>query len=195
MNRCFTPLSLWCLILFGFPGVHLTAVAQDDLFITVSAPTGKVASAEVGGRLKTVSLSVAASPETNSVSLPVIKPAVPEAQPAAPVAAKKEVAGEPVQELLRDPFWPVGFFPEGWQAKKSGSGGLNPEGSDWKTASEKIQISGTSKLGGRTGAIINGEVKSVGDQIDILYAGKTYQWQIVGIDDNGQVQLKKLGIK
>jgi hypothetical protein len=172
------------LILFGFPGFHLAAVAQDDLFITVSAPTGKVASAEVGGRVK-----------AGSVSLPVIKLTIPDAQPAAPVVAKKEVAGEPVQELLRDPFWPIGFFPEGWQTKKSGPGGLNQEGSDWKAASGKIQISGTSKLGGRTGAIINGEVRGVGDQIDILHAGKTYQWQIVGIDADGQVQLKKLGIK
>ncbi|MFA7256192.1 MAG: hypothetical protein WC047_01270 [Kiritimatiellales bacterium] len=99
------------------------------------------------------------------------------------------------QELLRDPFWPVGFFPEDWKKSGQVQGTLDLEGASWKSASEKIRISGTSRLGGRTAAIIDGDLKSIGDQIEVSYEGKTYQWQIIGMDADGRIQLKKLGVR
>lgn len=100
-----------------------------------------------------------------------------------------------VQELLRDPFWPIGFFPPDWQKEKPAqtAGGLDASG--WKAASGKIRISAASRLGEKTAAIVNGELKSVGDQIEILHEGRIYQWQIIGIDAAGQVQLKKQSIR
>lgn len=99
------------------------------------------------------------------------------------------------QELLRDPFWPVGFFPEGWQKASASQGTASLDGSGWKSASGRIQVSGTSRLGERTAAIINGQLKVEGDPVEVLYEGKTYQWLIVGIETDGQIQLKKLGIR
>lgn len=106
-----------------------------------------------------------------------------------------QVSEKWAQEPLRDPFWPVGYFPPDWQQKTAFQGEPDLDGSGWKAASGKIRISGTSLLDGRAAAIINGELKRIGEQIDVLHEGKTYQWQIVGIDAEGRIQLKKLGIR
>lgn len=111
-------------------------------------------------------------------------------------ASKKETPGKGEQELLRDPFWPIGFFPPNWQRKADVSGPLDMgDTGGWTAASTKLRVSGTSQLGDRTVAIINGEMKSVGEQIEILHEGKMYQWEIIGIGANGQIQLKKKGIR
>ncbi|HNX52797.1 MAG TPA: hypothetical protein PLD51_00770 [Pontiellaceae bacterium] len=110
-------------------------------------------------------------------------------------APVSQVSEKWAQEPLRDPFWPVGYFPPDWQQKTSFQSEPDLDGSGWKAASGKIRISGTSQLDGRAAAIINGELKRIGEQIDVLHEGKTYQWQIVGIDAEGRIQLKKLGIR
>jgi hypothetical protein len=109
-------------------------------------------------------------------------------------APEKETTEKPDQELLRDPFWTIGFFPPNWQRKanaqsQSGSG----DAGGWAAAAAGLKISGTSRLGDRTVAIINGEMKSVGEQIEVLHEGKTYHWEVIGIGANGQIQLKKMG--
>ncbi|MEI7850864.1 MAG: hypothetical protein WCH86_03445 [Kiritimatiellales bacterium] len=111
-------------------------------------------------------------------------------------APGKETTEKPEQELLRDPFWAIGFFPPNWQKKaniqsQSGAG----DAGGWTAASAGLKISGTSRLGDRTVAIINGEMKSVGEQVEVLHEGKMYQWEIIGIGANGQIQLKKTGIR
>ncbi len=113
-----------------------------------------------------------------------------------PSAPEKETTEKPEQELLRDPFWAIGFFPPNWQRRanvqsQSGAG----DAGGWTAASAGLKISGTSRLGDRTVAIINGEMKSVGEQIEVLYNGKMYQWEVLGIGANGQIQLKKIGIR
>ena len=190
----------------------LSVSAQDDLFITVSAPlSNKTASTKEVDVFKTVSspaIQPAASVQSKVVAQPVavVQPVVkPADQPVSlvekqvaevvPVVPVKESEREWEQELLRDPFWPVGFFPEGWQKKKTASGSPDADVSGWNTAAGKIKISGTSQMGGRTVAIVNGDLKSTGDQIEVVSEGRTYQWQIVGIEADGRVQLKKLGIK
>lgn len=110
-------------------------------------------------------------------------------------APKKEIDEEWEQELLRDPFWPVGFYPPNWQRKMESQSGADLGGSDWKAAAAKLQISGTSRLGDRTAAVINGALKSEGEKVEALHEGKVYQWEIVGIDAAGQIQLKKIGIR
>lgn len=158
------------IVLFCF---CLTAFAQDDLLATVIPPAG----------------AGLPSAETMQASANVPETAVS-------AAPKKETAGEWEQELLRDPFWPVGFFPPDWQRKADvlGQPALGDEGG-WKAASAKLRVSGTSRLGDRTAAIINGEMRKTGDQVQVLHEGKTYQWEIIGIGADGQIQLKKMGIR
>jgi len=159
-------LSVPVIVLFG---LLLNSFAQDDLPAAVGVPAA----------VKT--------PVEN-----IVQPAVGAASAAAP---KKETVEKWGQELLRDPFWPIGYFPQDWKKKTAFQSEPDLDGSGWKAASAKIQISGTSRLGGRAAAIINGELKSTGDQVEILHEGKTYQWQIVGMDADGRIQLKKLGIR
>ena len=180
------------MMLFAF---HLTAVAQDDLFITVSAPAAAATTSnqERTDLFTTVS-SVAAQPAATTPAQ-----SVPTAQPvesgAGSVPSESETADKWERELLRDPFWPVGYFPADWKKEKTVDRGANLDEAGWKAASEKIRISGTSQLAGRTAAIINGELKLTGDLVVVLHEGKTYQWQITVIGGDGQVQLRKQGIK
>jgi hypothetical protein len=132
--------------------------------------------------------------------LPTAAPAVRSVQPlvaVVPIAEaavpKKEPAEGREQELLRDPFWPVGFFPQDWQQKSSAQSATDMAGSGWKAAFAKLKVSGTSRLGDRTAAIVNGELKNIGEQVEVLYEGRIYQWEIVGIDATGQIQVKRLG--
>jgi hypothetical protein len=108
---------------------------------------------------------------------------------------KVDASEEWEQELLRDPFWPVDYFPPNWKSKSDVQGSSDLGSSGWDAAKLKLKISGTSGLGGRTAAIINGELKSEGDTLEVQHEGRTYQWKIVGIDAAGQIQLKKFGIK
>ncbi len=128
---------------------------------------------------------------------PAVSPVVSSGmeKPSAKLTQGKAPAEKWEQELLRDPFWPVGFFPPDWKKETTVEGGADLDGSGWKAASAKLQISGTSRLGDRTAAIINGQLKVAGDPVEIFYEGKTYQWLIVDIDADGQIQLKKTGIK
>jgi len=113
-----------------------------------------------------------------------------------PPAPKKETAEKWEQEPLRDPFWPIDFFPPNWQRKVEDQGALNSGNADgWTEASAKLRVGGTSRLGDRAAAIINGELKSVGEKVEVLHEGKTYQWEIIGIGVTGQIQLKKTGIR
>jgi hypothetical protein len=186
---------LFATITFSILTTALSGWAQDDLFITVSAPAENTESP-----FKTVSAPAAApvsAPSAQSAvpEKPVELPALSVNQTASKELGKPAPAGKWEQELLRDPFWPIGFFPADWKKASTAEGAAGLEGSGWKAASGKLRISGTSQLGGRTVAIIGGELKSAGDIVDVVYEGQTYQWQIVGIEANGQVQLKKLGIK
>ena len=164
--------------LFLIPAVSLfvcclTSLAQEDQLMTLSPS------------------SAAAVPA--GTAAPAQKALSAEVKPAA--QSEKKSVEKWDREPLRDPFWPVGFYPDGWQKKTVAAGEADLDGSGWKSASGRIRIGGTSRLGGRTAAIINGDLKSVGDQIEVLYEGKTYQWQIIGIDADGRIQLKKLGIR
>lgn len=160
-----SPSSVFCLLSSVLLLFTLTVLAQEDRPGTLTAPSAVTAPAG-----KFIPLS----------------------------APKKEAAGKPEQELLRDPFWSVGFFPPNWQRKTEAQGQLEQgEAGGWTAAAEALKklISGTSRLGDRTAAVINGGLKSVGDPIEVLYDGKMYQWEIIGIDANGQIQLKKIGIR
>lgn len=99
------------------------------------------------------------------------------------------------QEQLRDPFWPVGYFPEGWQ-----TGSQEEEeqsvtmGSDWDAPAALIRVTATSRMGNKTVAIINGELKEEGDLVQVSYSGRVYQWKLSGVKASGKVSLERVGI-
>lgn len=176
--------------LFSFLTISLVTFAQDDLFITVS-------SSATGNLFTTVSAPASQPVEpVKSTLKPVAAPAVKQAEvtakPAAEAVTVKGSSEKWEQELLRDPFWPVGFYPDGWQKRAQIRDSAGGDASGWKAASTRLNISGVSRLNGRAAAIINGELKSSGDKVDVFYEGRTYQWQV--IETNGQLQLKRLGI-
>lgn len=166
--------SVFGLLISGFMLFSSTAVAQDNPFAEDRPPVG-----------------ISADPAEKTIQPSAGLPPGSEA-----MAPKKKTSEEWEQELLRDPFWPVGFFPPNWQRRaEPQSGAADMGGASWKAASTKLQISGTSQLGDRAVAIINGELKGEGEKIEVLHEGRIYQWEIVGIDAAGQIQLKKLGIR
>lgn len=96
--------------------------------------------------------------------------------------------------VVRDPFWPVGHKPEpdaenGVRKKKSGS-------IDWNKAMKKIVINGvSSRAEGGFVAIINNEVKGVGESVSIQYGGTLYTWKVDRIAPSGSVKLLRLFAK
>lgn len=106
--------------------------------------------------------------------------------------AKKELPG-----YKRDPFWPVGFVPERIKeamAKKESPDRLKPTiANDWNKAMKKLVINGvSSRADNEFFAVINGQVKSVGDTVAITHEGKTYTWAVDGIKPPGSVKLRRV---
>ena len=80
------------------------------------------------------------------------------------------------QEPLRNPFWPVGYFPDEWQAEGADEDELSATvGSDWDAPAALIRVTGTSRMGDKTVAIINGELKEEGDLVQVSYSGRVYK--------------------
>lgn len=100
-----------------------------------------------------------------------------------------------ILEQLRDPFWPVGYFPDGWQAGGADEDELSATvGSDWDAPAALIRVTGTSRMGDKTVAIINGDLKEEGDLVQVSYSGRIYQWKLSGVNANGKVSLERVGI-
>lgn len=114
----------------------------------------------------------------------------PSIEPSAPIESKIfPYKARP----LRDPFWTVGYFPAKWGEE------LNPKKrrssvSEWRIPTSQIQISGVSRMGNRIMAIINGELKKVGDIVEIPYLGKIFQWKVSEIQSDGNVRFDRYEI-
>ena len=101
---------------------------------------------------------------------------------------------------LRDPFWPVGYYPESFMNTEEEEPEENiqdtePEEKElplfWDEAQRQIMITGNSDMG-RSGqfAIINGQLLKEGDFVTIDYKDYIYQWELMSIDE-GAVKLKR----
>ncbi len=98
-------------------------------------------------------------------------------------------------EPLRDPFWSVGYQPDGWQSARSNlQAQVSVSGSDWEAPASMIRVSGTSRMGRQLAAIINGDIKEVGDLVLVQYNGRTYKWKLKGVNANGKVSLERVGV-
>lgn len=91
---------------------------------------------------------------------------------------------------LRDPFWTIGYFPAGWGAKPEPEK-QTTSASEWRIPTSQIEISGVSRMGSHVVAIINGELRQVGDLVEISYLGKKFQWKVSEIQADGNVSFER----
>lgn len=102
--------------------------------------------------------------------------------------------------VLRDPFWPVGYQP----ASMPGSVEKDVEktltaasgSTDWKAAMKQVVINGvSSRSGNEYVAVINNEVKTVGESISVFYDGVRYTWTVQSITPPKSVQLRRVSAR
>ena len=94
---------------------------------------------------------------------------------------------------LRDPFWPVDYYPDAWtQSATTSSQEPVEANSDWVAAEQTIQVTGTSRMGDQTAAIINNQIKGEGDLIEVVYKKRTYKWKVRKVSSNGTISLDRL---
>lgn len=102
-------------------------------------------------------------------------------------------------EPKRDPFWPVGYTPSGGQKPDKESTTLEGASSsekNWNEAMKQVVINGvSSRSDSEYFAIINGEVKSVGDTVSVKRGGLTYSWLVEGIEPPGSVKLRRASVR
>jgi len=104
------------------------------------------------------------------------------------------------QKILRDPFWPVGYFPEEWgmnPAEKKKADEENKRkaisGKDWDIAIKKITINGICKTeDGELYAVINNQVKSIGELVAVDTKDQRYYWKIIDIQPPRNVKLQRV---
>ncbi len=94
---------------------------------------------------------------------------------------------------LRDPFWTVGYFPPQWGVEHKPKM-QSTSASEWRIPMSQIEVSGVSRMGDRVMAIINGDLKEVGDLVEIFYLGKIFQWKVSGIQTDGNVRFDRYKI-
>ena len=120
---------------------------------------------------------------------PEIQPkAVPQAPAATDNAAKTEAVYSSEESsgggILRDPFWPVGYIPEG--AVVEGTRATKDEPTSgipqWADAMKQLHLSGIMKTG-QEGyvAMVNGQAVSEGDTISVFFSGRNYTWKVRAI--------------
>jgi hypothetical protein len=102
--------------------------------------------------------------------------------------------------VMRDPFWPVGYQPinrSGDEKNVTEKVLTASNGStDWNAAMKQVVINGVSSRGGNEYvAVINNEVKTVGETISITYGGTQYSWIVQSITPPKSVQLRRVSVK
>jgi hypothetical protein len=99
----------------------------------------------------------------------------------------------------RDPFWPVGYKPKNIM-KVVATGDSFPKvqvvEKSWDEAMKKVAINGVStRAGNEYFAVINGEVRSVGDTVKVSYGDSTYTWAVDAIESSGSVKLRRVSVR
>ena len=97
---------------------------------------------------------------------------------------------------LRDPFWPVGYFPENWQSDKPGTPveTATQINSDWSAPESQLRVTATSRMGNKAAAIINGQIKEEGDVIEMIHNNRVYKWKLSKVNSNGTIGLDRLEV-
>ena len=101
--------------------------------------------------------------------------------------------------LKRDPFWPVGYMPKNIQPmvpKVDREQSASTVDNSWNEAMKKVVINGvSSRANNAYCAVINGQVKSVGDMVIINHGGTIYTWAVDSIEPPGSVKLRRVSAR
>jgi hypothetical protein len=98
-------------------------------------------------------------------------------------------------ERLRNPFWPVDYQPDSWAKIEDGARSQPADDSNWDGPAAQLRVSGTSQMGSRLVAIVNDEIKSIGELVEVHYSGSVYQWKVQDIQADGTVNLERYAVK
>ncbi|MCF7847921.1 MAG: hypothetical protein K9M45_03645 [Kiritimatiellales bacterium] len=109
---------------------------------------------------------------------------------------------EAMTKQIRDPFWPVGFYPEGWGRsaveKKKKADPVEQQrqtivSKGWDVARKNIVINGISSTDDNEFvAIINNHLKSVGEMIVVDTGNGKYFWRVAAVQPPGSVKLLRV---
>ncbi len=103
-------------------------------------------------------------------------------------ASKKSV------ETKRDPFWPVGYQPEEKKSEAEVVAKISGEG--WSGAMKQIVINGvSSRAGDEYIAVINGEIKNVGESVSVRLGSSVYTWVVDSIKPPSSVKLRRVSVQ
>lgn len=115
-----------------------------------------------------------------------------------------KAGAQDASKKLRDPFWPVGYFPENWNKPEQVVADDVPEpevkvvsqgeAAGWEAASEKLNIAGVSRRGDSIVLIINGQVVKMGNTFSVRQAGSIYTWRVEAADEKGGLKLKRVSV-
>lgn len=136
-----------------------------------------------------------ASPPAPRKTAPPVKinppaaPAPAHNTPAPQTAAPETGTVADAKELLRDPFWPVGFKPASLSEKTENETAQQTSVSDadWDAAKRQLNISGTSRINGQQAVIINGLTYLAGNTVSVKIGNNSYSWEIREIRADGAV--------
>ena len=96
----------------------------------------------------------------------------------------------------RDPFWPVGYTPKRMveHETKDEEPAIEKNGSiDWDRAMKKVSIQGiSSRAGNESFAVINGNIKCVGETVSVWADKVNYTWLIESLAPPSSVKLRRL---
>lgn len=96
----------------------------------------------------------------------------------------------------RDPFWPVGFVPKGAVQENEKKKIEHDKNTNWEKAMTQIAIQGvSSRAGNDFYAVINGQVKSVGETVSVSVSGSLYTWMVDSIAPPRSVKLRRVSVQ
>ncbi|GEM_PF-2320397 len=74
---------------------------------------------------------------------------------------------------------------------------ISPSAPDaaWDAPASGIHVTGTSRMGTKTVAIINGKFSGLGDLVEVRHNGQMYQWKVRRIQPDGKVNLERYAVK
>ncbi|MBN2685402.1 MAG: hypothetical protein JXR40_09000 [Pontiellaceae bacterium] len=93
--------------------------------------------------------------------------------------------------MKRDPFWPVGYVPESEKVKEPVKNSDDVK-IDWASAEKALRINGIGSRDGAVYALINGQIKVVGERLAVMLNNVVYTWEVESINPPGTVKLRQV---
>ena len=101
--------------------------------------------------------------------------------------------------IKRDPFWPVGYVPKNIKSvipKGDSEQGVAKVDNSWNEAMKKVVINGVSSRAENAYiAVINGQIKSIGDTVTINHSGTIYTWAVDDVEPPNSVKLRRVSAR